>query len=232
MPAMLRAAFHSKDLNLLSTSLLKMNAEEAQYWMSVARQTGIWNLEEDNRVCADVDPRRENNNNNIVVSSSSSPSNRVLFSTPFQHHQQQREHVATSPQREREILLEISAKLATKNHRFREALRFYLGNPKSLDMTCEQFGDALNRMNIAINREEFQSLVSKCSGGSSGRVDYTKLQALIASYETQTSSPIITSEGGFATPVSSNNTTKSRILLPSGRRGRQNTKREVAPWDK
>jgi hypothetical protein len=141
----------------------------------------------------------------------------------------------SSPHREREILLEISTKLSTKNHRFREALRFYLGNPRSLDMTCEQFGEALNRMNIEINRQEFQSLVSKCSGTSSGRVDYTKLQALIASYEGQ-SSPTIsrgtTPAKSFATPVSSNNNSKGRILLPSGRRGRQSTKRDVAPWDK
>eukprot|EP00938_MAST-03A_sp_MAST-3A-sp1_P002880 g2880.t1 len=219
MPAMLRAAFHSKDLDLLSTSLLQMDSKEAQYWMNVAHETGMWNLEDSSSSSSsthvDVDlPRRENNE--PVISSSSSSSKRVLFSTPF--HQQQESFAMSSPHREREILLEISTKLSTKNHRFREALRFYLGNPRSLDMTCEQFGEALNRMNIEINRQEFQSLVSKCSGTSSGRVDYTKLQALIASYEDDPNmvmdAPVIATAVGTTTAQvpSSMNTATIQVL--------------------
>jgi len=233
MPPLLAAAFHSKDMNLLSTALLNMKAEEAQYWMHFARQTGIWSLDENN------ENNHNDENKNEVDSASSSSSKQLMFSTPFQQ-QQQNQVVITSPQREREILLKISTKLATKSHSFREALRFYLGNPRSLDMTLEQFQDALKRMNIEISRQEFNSLTSRCRVSSTGHVGYTKLQALIASCESESSlSPTATTtttmkQSSFSTPVatSSSGSSNTRILLPSGRRGRQSTKRDVAPWDK
>ena len=91
-----------------------MDSKEAQYWMSVAHQTGMWNLEDSSSSGTHVDvdlPRHEDNE--PVVSTSSSSSKRVLFSTPF--HQQQESFAMSSPHREREILLEISTKLSTKN---------------------------------------------------------------------------------------------------------------------
>eukprot|EP00940_MAST-03C_sp_MAST-3C-sp2_P000570 g570.t1 len=232
LPSTVRAAIHSRDIELLSRALLKLPADVAQRAMIEARSAGLWKEEERDETQGKNSPAADQRRNATKIeispptvektetrpleSSSSAPARSDAAGSEYIRWSLANAARCEVGLRDRQILEKISTKLSMRSSRIRDALKYYLGNPRSISMHPNDFRRALDRMGVFVTDAEFSRLVSRLTRPNSDTLDYTILSRLIAANDF----------GGAGPDPLPNASSCARSTTP------RSEMRVVAPWDK